>query len=190
LQRVETLLESYPAGDAQRTDYESVLAAFYLRLKQPHKALEVYERVLLAHQSLAERVPGLVAMDHSNLGETLIALQRLGEAQVRFEAALKRLEGEVPTQDPRLSYPLTGLGRVLVLQGNLEGAKPVLERSLAIATAHPGDGLLLAQTQWALARVLGVDSVRGRALAEASRDGFLAASDEDSARDVLNSLDE
>ncbi len=190
LQRVETLLDSYPAGDAQRTDYESVLAAFYLRLKQPHKALEVYERVLVAHQSLAERVPGLVAMDHSNLGETLIALERLGEAQVRFEAALKRLEGEVPTQDPRLSYPLTGLGRVLVLQGNLEGAKPVLERSLAIATAHPGDGLLLAQTQWALARVLGVDSVRGRALAEASRDGFLAASDDDSARDVLNSLDE
>lgn len=190
LQRVETLLDSYPAGDSQRTDYESMLAAFYLRLKHPAKALEIYERVLVAHQSLAETVPGLVALDHSNLGECLLDLERLEEARVRFEAALKRLEGEVPTHDARLSYPLTGLGRVFVLQGKLEDAAEVLERSLALATAHPGDVLLVAQTQWALARVLGVDSVRGRSLAEASRDGFLAASDEDSARDILNSLDE
>lgn len=190
LQRVEALLDSYPVGDTQRTDYESVLAAFYLRLNHPQKALDVYERVLVAHQRLADDVPGLVALDQSNLGECLIALDRLGEARVRFEAALKRLEGEVPTEDPRLSYPLTGLGRVLVLQGSGHEAVDNLERSLAIALAHPGDVLLLAQTQWALARALGVDSERGRSLAEASRDGFLAASDEDTARDVSNSLDE
>lgn len=188
LRRVETLLAAFPAGDSQRTDYESALAAFYLRSKHPAKALEIYERVLVAHQSAPELVPGLVALDHSNLGECLIALGRLREARVRFETSLKRLEGEVPTQDARLSYPLTGLGRVLLLQGHPEDAEEVLERSLAIALAHPGDVLLVAQTQWALARVLGIDSVRGRSLAEASQDGFLAASDEDSAQDVVNSL--
>ncbi|MGH1347117.1 MAG: protein kinase domain-containing protein [Nannocystales bacterium] len=190
LQRVETLLDAYPVGDSQRTDYESALAAFYLRLKQPEKALEIYERVLAAHESTSERIPGLVALDHSNLGECLLELDRLREARVRFSSALKRLEGEVSTTDPRLSYPLTGLGRVLVAQGHHDRAAELLERSLAIATEHPGDVVLLAQTQWALARALGVESKRGQSLARASRDGFLAASDDDSAQRVLNSLRE
>lgn len=188
LQRVEALLDSYPVGDPQRTEYESVLAAFYLRSQHPEKALEIYERVLVAHERATELVPGLVALDHSNLGECLVELGRFREARVRFESALARLEGEVSTNDPRLSYPLTGLGRVLVQQGLLDEAGEVLERSLAIATEHPGDVLLLAQTRWALAQTLAVESERGRSLAQASLEGFLAASDDDSAQRVSTTL--
>ncbi len=188
LERVDALLGSYPTDDPQRTEYESVLAAFYLRSKHPKKALRLYERVLAARHGAPMSVPGLVALDHSNLGECLIELDRLAEARGRFESALKRLEGEVGPNDPRLSYPLTGLGRVLVREGRLDEARRVLERSLTIAMASPGDVLLVAQTQWALARALGVDSTRGRSLARSSREGFLSASDDESAQRVLDSL--
>lgn len=188
LERIDTLLGAYPAADPQRTEYESVLAAFYLRSRHPRKALQIYERVLVAHQRAADPVQALVALDHSNLGECLIELDRLSEARIRFERALTRLEGEVPTDDPRLSYPLTGLGRVLVLQHQMDKAAKVLERSLAIALEHPGDVLLLAQTQWALAQTLGVGSERGRSLAESSVEGFLSASDDESVQHVSGSL--
>ena len=145
-------------------------------------------RVLAARHGAPMSVPGLVALDHSNLGECLIELDRLAEARGRFESALKRLEGEVGPNDPRLSYPLTGLGRVLVREGRLDEARRVLERSLTIAISSPGDVLLVAQTQWALARALGVDSARGRSLARSSREGFLSASDDESAQRVLDSL--
>jgi len=190
LERADEILGAYPADDPQRAEYEAVLAAFYLRSKRAARALEIYERLLGVHQRTSEPIPAVVAMDHSNIGECLIELGRLAEARARFDLSLDRLETAVSSDDPRLSYPLTGLGRVLLEQGRNADAQQVLERSLAIATEHPGDVLLIGQTQWALARAVGLDSARGRSLASASRDGFLAADDEMSAQLVLNALDD
>ncbi len=190
LDPIDALLDAYPSDDPQRTEYESVLAAFLLRVGEPRRALEIYERVLTAHQHRLGPNNAVVAMDLSNLGECLLELRRLAEARTRFEDALELLESRVADDDPRLSYPLTGLGRVLLSQGESRDARDVLERSLEIVGDAQGDPLLLAQTQWALAEALGPGTETGRALAKEARENFLAADADDSAEDVLNSLQE
>lgn len=189
LDPVEALLLDFPSDDPQRADFEVVLAGFLLRLGEPQRALQVYERVLAAHERTLGRSSVELAMDGSNVGECLIALGRTSEARMRFEQALERLDDLVGEDDPRRAYPLTGLGRVLILQAEPTEAQKVLERSLAILGSDFGDPLLLAQTQWGLAQVVGLETEQGQALAKSSRANFLAADDQDSAEHVLRAIE-
>ena len=189
LDPVEALLKDYPPDDQQRTEFEGVLGAFLLRLGEPGRALEVFEHVLSTHQRTLGRDNVEVAMDASNVGECLVALGRMVEARKRFEWALGQLDGLVAEDDERRAYPLTGLGRVLLSEGERAKAQEVLERSLVILGDDHGDALLLGQTQWALAQVLGLGTERGAALAKSSRAHFLAADDQHSAQDVLRALE-
>ncbi|MBV1857699.1 MAG: tetratricopeptide repeat protein, partial [Nannocystaceae bacterium] len=188
LDPIEALLAAYPSDDPQWTEYEGVLAAFLLRAGQPLRALGIYERASSAHLHVSGPRRVEVAMNASNMGECLIELGRMPEARTRFEQALEQLAGSVASDDGRLSYPLTGLGRVLLSLGESDAARDVLERSLAIGGDNQGDLLLLAQTQWTLAQALGLGTDRGQALAKVGAENFLVADDKDSAELVLKSL--
>jgi tetratricopeptide (TPR) repeat protein len=103
-------------------------------------------------------------------GEILLALGRLREARDTFDKAV-----EFEQNDRTLAYPLTGLGRVKIAEGDPKGAVAHLERALRMREAEETDPTFLAETRFALAQALwdsGVDRKRAFSLATEAKEGY------------------
>ncbi len=177
LDRIHGLLDTFGGEDTTRIEIERVTAAFYLRLGETDRARELFEHIV----AVARRTPDFpavqLAMDVNNVGECLLEEQRWVEAAGRFEASRAVLERALQPDDLRLAYVLTGLGRALVGQQDLDRARPLLERSLRILELEPGDVHLLAHTQLALARTLG-NSERAQVLNTQAREVLSGSRDD------------
>jgi len=111
----------------------------------------------------------LVATFLSNEAETLDRMGRHEEARAGYRRALAVEERGYGADSSNLAYPLTGLGLSYLTDHHAAAAVPPLERAHRIRAAHESDPLLLAETEFALARALwesGADRTRAVRLAE------------------------
>ena len=117
----------------------SVRGLLAARRGRQQDALAQFEQVL----RLADDPAGLpAARAHVSIGHTLLALDRAGEAEPHYRAALAITEELAGKLHPELLPVLDGLGNLSFARGDAAGAVPYLERSLAItrtmvAAAHP-----------------------------------------------------
>ncbi len=170
LDRIQTHLHAFAEDDRSRLEMERVVASFYLRLGETARARQQFEHIVAVMRAAPETPAVQLAMDVNNVGECLLEEERWADARESFEDAQRSLERLLEPDDLRLAYVLTGLGRALVGEGELAQARALLERSLAIVEAQPGDIHLLAQTRLALSKTLGA-SARAVVLEELAREG-------------------
>jgi tetratricopeptide (TPR) repeat protein len=101
---------------------------------------------------------------------------RFGEALAQYRRALAIWEKTLGTDDTRLAYALTGIGCAQLGLHDARAALAPLERARRLRTREPGEPMLLAETDFALARALaeaGGDRERARHLASDARAGYL-----------------
>jgi eukaryotic-like serine/threonine-protein kinase len=123
----------------------------------------------------------------SNIGETLLALDRAEPARGHFERSLDALQRSLGPDHADLALPLKGLGLAHLGRGRPGDALAPLERALALRTgsAAASDPQELAEIRWALARtlrMLGREPARAHELAEAARDSYRGLGDESAGR--------
>lgn len=174
-------LENLPEDDVARLNAAAWKAAFMLRLGHAEAALAEYEELIAVHLRQPEHLVDEVAMLRSNAGECLVALERWSQARARFDEAVKALDTVVAANDPRLAYPLAGLGEVALQEGRPAESAKAFERALPLAVANPGDALNLAKVRWGLARARFKTSGRSPRtvkLARDAADGFRELGDE------------
>jgi len=106
----------------------------------------------------------LLATVLNNRGETLTLLGRYPEATRDFRAALRIWHLHLEPTSPVFAHPLHGLGEVKRSEGDLAAAIPLFEEALRIREQREPNGVVVADTQFALARCLW-ESGRGRARA-------------------------
>ncbi|MFV8749537.1 protein kinase domain-containing protein [Nannocystaceae bacterium ST9] len=119
-----------------------LLANLHRGLDQPAKALDDYVWAGEAFAAMPEVDQGALAMASSGMADCLVALGRPDEARRHYESALDRLARHVEPSHRRWLYPQLGLGRLLLDRGELQSARPLLERALALT--GPGDEELAA----------------------------------------------
>ena len=123
--------------------------------------------------------------NHAAVGGSLLSIGALlanqgkyREAKPYFERALKINEAALGPEHPYLAYVLTNLGTVQIHLRNHDSAVRFLERSLAIQRKQPGNPVVLAETQFSLARALWAtrrDRRRAVDLARRADKGYEAA---------------
>jgi len=117
----------------------------------------------------------LVATFMSNQAESLDRLGRREEARAAFHRAVNIEERGYGPDSTNLAYPLTGLGLSYLADHQAAMAVGPLERARQIREAHETDPLLIADTDFALARALweaNVDRPRARRLAAAAEKAY------------------
>jgi len=117
----------------------------------------------------------LVATFISNQAESLDRLGRHEEARVAYHRAVSIEERGYGPDSTNLAYPLTGLGLSYLADHQAAMAVAPLERARVIREAHETDPLLVADTDFALARALweaNLDRARARRLAAAAEKAY------------------
>jgi eukaryotic-like serine/threonine-protein kinase len=132
---------------------------------RPQEAVALFHRAVAdLTQELGAEHP-LAATFMANEAESLDQLGRHDEARATYRRALAIEERGYGPESTNLAYPLTGLGVSYLSDHHPALAVAPLERARRIREAHETDPLLIADTNFALARALweaGQD--RGRAL--------------------------
>jgi tetratricopeptide (TPR) repeat protein len=116
-----------------------------------------------------------VGLVRSNIGETLLALDRPEQARAAFEQALAVLRAGWGPDHAELALPLKGLGLAELALDRPAAAAEHLEQALRLRDAETGDPQEIAEIEWSLARALfalGRDRARGRALAASALDRY------------------
>jgi tetratricopeptide (TPR) repeat protein len=93
----------------------------------------------------------------ANLGDTLLALGRLREAERAFEESLAQLDQAavgLGRTHPLAAVALAGRGEIALAEGRPDAAIGDLEAALALLDGHDGDAAERAATQLSLARAL------------------------------------
>ena len=132
------------------------------------KAVEIYRNAYGAASPL-------VAHPLGDRGESYELLGRYAEAERDLRLAADLSAQWVGPDHPWTAYPLTALGKTLILEHQFREAAPVLERALRIRQKSEPNAELVAETRFALARArweLGQDRNGALTLAEAARDAY------------------
>jgi tetratricopeptide (TPR) repeat protein/tRNA A-37 threonylcarbamoyl transferase component Bud32 len=137
-------------------------------------SLAAYERALAIQQRVFGDAHWRVGWTRSNLGESLLALDRREAAAAQFHDAHAILVRALAPDDARLALPLKGLGLIALADGSFELARERLEQALALVDGD-NEPQELADLRFALARALrgaSVEPERAAELAELARTGF------------------
>ncbi|HSS38630.1 MAG TPA: serine/threonine-protein kinase [Polyangia bacterium] len=136
---------------------------------RPQEAVTLFHRAVGdLTQELGAEHP-LAAKFMANEAESLDKLGRRDEARATYRRALTIEERGYGPESTNLAYPLTGLGVSYLSDRQPALAVAPLERARRIREAHESDPLLVADTNFALARALwdaGQDRERAVRLAE------------------------
>lgn len=166
-------LQGLPENALPRLTAMQWRAAALQRSGRLEDALAEYDRAL----ELLRKRPGITADElgdvRNNAAECLLELGRLEPARLRFTQALADFENVLPSDDPTLAYPLSGLGRVALAQDQPRIALRFFERGFELIESNFGDALLTAQLEWGLASTLaqiGEEEERARRLAKSARE--------------------
>jgi tRNA A-37 threonylcarbamoyl transferase component Bud32/tetratricopeptide (TPR) repeat protein len=138
------------------TDYEHARRVFERRFEAGHETLIVL---------------------WANMGDTLLGLGRLREAERAFEESLAQLDSKLGRTHPLAAVALAGRGEIALLDGRPDAAIGDLEAALALLDGHDGDAAERAATQLSLARALtavGREPERAQTLRDGARTTFAA----------------
>jgi tetratricopeptide (TPR) repeat protein len=116
-----------------------------------------------------------VAWALNRIGEIRLEEGAFADALAQYRRSLPMWEKAFGPDGTKVAYALTGMGRALIGLRDARGAIPPLERARKLRERSPGEPMLVATTDFALARALyeaGGDRVRARALAEEARAGY------------------
>jgi tetratricopeptide (TPR) repeat protein len=168
------------------------LAAAELELGRRKEALNRYRQLL-------DFLPRLLGPEHADVGdvnhniaEVYLEMHNAGAALEHYRRALAIHSKSHGKSHPDLAFPLSGMGRALLLRGDAVGAIRVLERALRLIPASSPYPDLKGEAQFALAQGLWTqgEDERARRLALAARQIFqsLGSQGVASAQDVSNWL--
>jgi tetratricopeptide (TPR) repeat protein len=130
----------------------ATLGGIHLQEGRPTEARPVLTRAL----SILQSEPGAeteAASLLTNLGLVHAALNEVEPATARFEAALALFE-QIDPQGPRQSYPLLGLARLRLQNGDVEAAASLSQRALELRQEANMPPPLLAEAQLCRAQAL------------------------------------
>jgi tetratricopeptide (TPR) repeat protein len=144
--------------EAALTDYEHARRVFERRFEPGHETLVVL---------------------WANMGDTLLGLGRLREAERAFEESLAQLDlpGQLGRTHPLAAVALAGRGEIALAEGRPDAAILDLEAALTLLDGHAGDAAERAATQLSLARALtavGREPERAQTLRDSARTTFAA----------------
>jgi tetratricopeptide (TPR) repeat protein len=121
--------------------------------KRYDEARQYYLEAIAAYRGSSEKHPALgVAL--SNLGELEMRSGRIDEARRRYEAALEQFDATVSPDHPWRVLAQTGLGAVLVDEGEAQRGLVLLERAAEILAATPLDPLVDEEAKLHLGRAI------------------------------------
>jgi tetratricopeptide (TPR) repeat protein len=143
------------------------------------QATRLYERALAIRERAFPADDPELAASHRNLAEVQLLTGEFEQAKLSFERTLAILEKVHGADALELAKPTQRLGETLAKLGRHDEALVRLERALDLRTRLNAAPELVAESQFALARVLwdapesqGGDPSRARTLAERARDHF------------------
>jgi eukaryotic-like serine/threonine-protein kinase len=126
------------AGGTDVTFFESVLGTILLDAGRPAAAAEAFTRALQWAQQVAEPEHTDTGEAHAGMGLALEALGRRAESERHLRTAKEILERTLGAEHPSLIRVRSGLGRLKLLAGAPQEARPLLEGTVA-AAARPID---------------------------------------------------
>jgi len=91
-----------------------------------------FGRALAAYDAAPDADAASVARVHFHAGNTQLALGRHAQALVHHVRALALREEALAAEHPDVARSLDGVGALLLQRGDLQGARPLLERAVAI----------------------------------------------------------
>jgi serine/threonine protein kinase/tetratricopeptide (TPR) repeat protein len=166
-----TLSQDHPTV---ATAYMRLADVAFLRRAFPD-ALALFERALILRRRHLGNDHYQVGLAEVNVAETLLALERYGEAMAHLTEA-ERIFARGSAQEREIQlWTLAVRGQVLVGQRRFAAAVPVLDRALALSRDDMADQTNRALAMWALARArheLGEHPGRVRSLAEQAHSLF------------------
>jgi tetratricopeptide (TPR) repeat protein len=119
------------------------------------EAVLAYERAIASYDAAPDAPPTLVAHALYHAGNSYLALSRRPDALVRFVRALSLREKSLPPGHPDLARSLDSVGAMLLERGDQQGARPLLERAVAIHESGVTSQVELAASLSYLGRVEG-----------------------------------
>ncbi|MEM9462623.1 MAG: tetratricopeptide repeat protein [Myxococcota bacterium] len=129
------------------------VANLLARQERPNEALDAFQRA----EALIRDADGIDDMSRATvlvgIGDTLLLLERLDEADSRLTAAMELAEKAVGARQPVLAYPLFSLGKLRMAQGRLREARDTLDKAWTLQVDLEDGELRANVAQW-LARVL------------------------------------
>jgi tRNA A-37 threonylcarbamoyl transferase component Bud32/tetratricopeptide (TPR) repeat protein len=158
-------------------------------------ALDDYEHARRVFERRFEPGHETLVVLWANMGDTLLALGRLREAQRAFDESLAHLDQldqldqpdmpdmpDMPDTKPGRTHPLAavalaGRGEIALAEGRPDAAIGDLEAALALLDGHDGDAAERAATQLSLARALDAverEPERAQTLQDSARTTFAA----------------
>jgi eukaryotic-like serine/threonine-protein kinase len=143
------------------------------------EALALHERVLEFRRRYLGNDHYNVGMAEGNVAETLLELERYGDAMAHLVEAERIFQRGSGHERVVQAWLLTVRGEILTGQRKLESAVPPLEHALGLSnddTVDVSERTMHALAMWALARALhglGKDRVRVRSLAETAHAIFV-----------------
>ncbi|HEY0869513.1 MAG TPA: serine/threonine-protein kinase, partial [Acidothermaceae bacterium] len=133
-----------------------------LNLSEAFQGANRLQDALHANDAAIRLMTSWLGPDHIDIGiaknnraDILMALNRVDEAVHTYEAALDIFRQKLSAQDPRLGFPLLGLGTALLQQGDHHRARLTLQQ--ASAFDFTGDQFVVSDVKFALARALVAD---------------------------------
>ena len=129
------------------------LAFVYRAEGKYERAQALHERSLEIYLGIVSPTHPIVAATYNNLADLDADLGEYKRARNRYEQAIAiyaELDGPEP---PNLSYPLTGLARVALIEGNAAEALELSRRAVQMR-ARAGSPLELAESKFVFARAL------------------------------------
>ena len=164
----------------------TALAAVMTELGRPHDALQLLDRSIEI-LTILDPNSALLASAFNDRGEALNALGRHSEAETDFRRALQIVEMQFGPRNNRSADSMEGLGKAAQASGDLDVAVHYLDSALTLRRESEPDQVLVADTEFALARALaarGKQPERARRLASSARAVF-AKHDEFVRRDAV-----
>jgi tetratricopeptide (TPR) repeat protein len=123
---------SDPPDPALQGSLLAGLASLRAAAGRHENAVVAYERALASYDAAPDAPPATVAHALYHAGNSYLALFRRPEALVRYVRALSLREQALPEGHPDLARSLDSVGAMLLERGDLDGARPLLERAVAI----------------------------------------------------------
>jgi tetratricopeptide (TPR) repeat protein/predicted Ser/Thr protein kinase len=155
------------------------LAVTLLSSNQPEAALEAANRAIDIFVKYGDPEAFQFAIALANQGEALNVLERYQEAEGACQSSIRIFQSQQsnPPQ-PESAYAFRGLGEAMIGQGQPRAAIGPLQKTLQLCGPARCDPILVADTNFALAKALwdtGTDRRRARSLALAALTAYEGA---------------
>ena len=147
-----------------------------LVLDDPKRALEIANKAFAIAAAFFPAESYEVGAARLVRGQSLIALDRVGEAGAEMQAVADTFERVLGRDHPFLADPMTGLGEIALAEHRPSEAQGLLERAWEIRSTHTTDGGIREETAFRLAQAIWeaapADRKHAVELAAEARDGY------------------